>query len=203
MNANSTEKQSDKKTPLIHSVYDFLELLVISICIVFIIFTFSVRLCRVNGPSMENTLYNGEMLLTSDLFYTPTAGDVIVFHQTSEVNPKYNELIVKRIIATEGQRVEIQADGVYVYNPDGTGGKLEESDGSLGYTVSFAPSSPSAYKYHRQTVIVGEGEVFVMGDHRSVSEDSRSFGCVDERCIVGKAYFRVTPFDRIGFLHHN
>ena len=71
------QNQSAKRTPLVHTIYDFVELFIIALCIVFITFSFAVRFCRVSGPSMENTLYNGEMLLISDLFYTPTAGDVI------------------------------------------------------------------------------------------------------------------------------
>ena len=86
----------------------------------------------------------------------------------------------------------IKADGVYVFNPDGSGGKLNEADGSLGYTVI-----PSYYT-PQEPITVGEGEVFVMGDNRPISLDSRSFGCVDERTIIGKAYFRIAPLSAFG-----
>ena len=66
----------------------------------------------------------------------------------------------------------------------------------MGYTVNFAPI-PS-YQYTPKMVTVGEGELFVMGDHRSVSLDSRIFGTVDERCVIGKVFFRILPFSVIG-----
>ncbi len=184
----------------LRGLYDFVELFAIAACAILLLFTMLARLTVVTGSSMDNTLEDGQLLLISDLLYTPKNGDIVVIQSPDVLD---GQAIVKRIIATEGQRVEIYADGVYVYDPDGTGGKLEELDGSLGYTVSFAPSSPAAYKYHRQTFTVGEGEIFVMGDHRSVSEDSRSFGCVDARCILGKAHLRVTPINKFGTLYEN
>ena len=175
---------SDPTMKRVKDLYDFVELFVIASAVILLIFTMLARLTVVSGSSMDKTLADGQLLIISDLFYEPKAGDIVVIQSPLVLDGK---AIVKRIIATEGQRVEIYSDGIYVYNPDGTGGKLNESDGSLGYTVI-------PYVSHRQTFIVGEGEVFVMGDNRPVSEDSRSFGCVDEACILGKAYLRISPF---------
>lgn len=198
MNSHQAERQSDKKTPLIHSVYDFVELFVIAICIVFVIFTFAIRLCRVNGPSMENTLYDSEMLLISDLFYTPEQGDIIVFHQTSDTNSRYNELIVKRVIATEGQFVKVVSDGVYVSDDDtfDEDERLDESTYAymdVGYMLNY-------YNALDQTFEVPEGCLFVLGDNRNHSADSRDpdIGFVDTRRVVGKVILRLTPFDRFG-----
>ena len=198
MNSNQAERQSGKKTPLIHSVYDFVELFVIAICIVFVIFTFAIRLCRVNGPSMENTLYDSEMLLISDLFYTPEQGDIIVFHQTSETNSRYNELIVKRVIATEGQFVKVVSDGVYVSDDDAfdEDERLDESTYAymdVGHMLNY-------YNALDKTFEVPEGCLFVLGDNRNHSADSRDpdIGFVDTRRVVGKVILRLTPFDRFG-----
>ena len=198
MNSNQAERQSGKKTPLIHSVYDFVELFVIAICIVFVIFTFAIRLCRVNGPSMETTLYDSEMLLISDLFYTPEQGDIIVFHQTSDTNSRYNELIVKRVIATQGQFVKVVSDGVYVSDDDtfDEDERLDESTYAymdVGYMLNY-------YNALDQTFEVPEGCLFVLGDNRNHSADSRDpdIGFVDTRRVVGKVILRLTPFDRFG-----
>ena len=198
MNFNPTERQGDKKTPLIHSVYDFVELFVIAICIVFVIFTFAVRLCRVNGPSMENTLYDGEMLLISDLFYEPEQGDIVVFHPTSETNDRYNELIVKRVIASEGQFVKVVRDGVYVSDDDTfeADERLDESTYAymdIGYMLNY-------YNAFEKIFEVPENCLFVLGDNRNHSADSRDpeISFVDTRRIVGKVILRLTPFDRFG-----
>ena len=83
MNQSTPGAEKKEKTPFIHTVYDFLELFVIAICIVFVVFSFALRLCRVSGPSMENTLYNGQYLLLYSLTYTPKQDDIVVFHLTA------------------------------------------------------------------------------------------------------------------------
>lgn len=193
--SDAQQKEVQKSDPL-RSLFDFVELFALAACLILLIFTLFARLTVVDGSSMDNTLKDGQRLIISDILYTPKCGDIVVIQSPDVLGGK---AIVKRIIATEGQRVEIYADGVYVYNPDGSGGKLEELDGSLGYKVSFDPSP--YYTYRRQSFTVGEGEVFVMGDHRSVSEDSRSFGTVDARTILGKAYLRISPLSEFGTLY--
>ena len=189
---NSRSENPTQK--ILKNIFDFVELFTIAACAILLVFTLFARLTVVEGGSMENTLQEGQRLVISEFMYTPKNGDIVVIQSPEVLGGK---AIVKRVIATEGQTVEIRRDGVYVYDADGSGGKLEESNGSLGYKVYTVPG----YHYQTQTFHVGKGEVFVMGDHRDVSEDSRKFGCVDERCILGKAYLRISPFSEFGFLN--
>lgn len=183
----NTKKRQDDRFQL-KDVYDLIELFVVAVGVIMLVFTLLCRVSFVQGTSMENTLLENDVLLVSDLFYQPKGGDVVVIQSPSVDGGK---AIVKRIIATEGQTVEIKEDGVYV---DGV--LLSEKDGSLGYTVNFSPF-PS-YQYTPKTFTVGEGQLFVMGDHRSVSLDSRMFGTVDERCVIGRVFFRILPFSSMG-----
>ena len=194
MNNNISNESSSDKAPVMErlkSVFDFVEMFAVAACAILLIFTFIARLTVVDGTSMDYTLAHGERLLISDMLYTPECGDVVVIQSAELPGDLSGKAIVKRVIATEGQRVVIKADGVYVYNPDDSGGKLDESSGALGYTV--IPCT-----YAQQEFTVGEGEIFVMGDNRPVSLDSRAFGCVDARAVIGKVYLRVSPISRFG-----
>ena len=103
MGPESVEKPKESTASFL---YDFLEVIVFSVVTALLLFTLFFRVCRVDGSSMRNTLFHSEMLITSNLAKVE-AGDIVVFHQTSDVYERFNEAIVKRVIATEGQLVEI------------------------------------------------------------------------------------------------
>lgn len=158
------------------------------------------RIVVVVGPSMYDTLVDGDrlVLMSSAVYRNPKQGDIIV---ASKHSFRDGECVVKRIIATEGQEVNIAGGVVYV---DGV--ELDEP---------YIDSVTLVGHYQTQDfpLVVGEGMVFVMGDNRGESLDSRStvLGLIDERQILGKAIFLLMPgthggkeeadFSRIGAIN--
>lgn len=189
-------ENTEKKQSLAASLYDVVEMFVLAAVFVILLLTLFFRLCRVDGPSMNKTLYDGENLVVSDLFYTPKTGDIIVFHQTNDERDtasslnRFNEPIVKRVIATGGQYVKLDyaAKRVYV-SDDATFEESELLDESYAYFSGniWRQSSPVT-EYH-----VPEGYLFVMGDNRNNSADSRypEIGFVDARRVLGRVLFKL------------
>ncbi len=163
-------------------LYLNIRVLAVMMTVFVLMFTFVARIIVVSGPSMENTLIEGDLILVWSLGYTPRQGDIVVLTQES-----YQEdSIVKRVIATEGQRVDINYDsGVVLVD-----GKALEED----YTKE-AMHMPS-YGEGINHVTVPEGCIFVMGDNRNQSADSRfpSIGIVDTRCVIGHGIAVIFPF---------
>ena len=189
------EKTTAKKLNWKKEAVNYMEILVFAITFVMLLFSFLFRICTVEGGSMENTLYEEESLVVSDLFYEPKTGDIIVFHQTGVGAFSLNEPVVKRVIATAGESVSVQYFSdtmkVSVKHTDGSVTVLEEP--YMKYEQPLIYTRPATYT-------VPEGHLFVLGDNRNNSADSRSsvIGMVDERRVLGKVLFRVTPLSRLG-----
>ena len=171
---------------LVNDIFDVLELFVIVASISLVVFTFLIRPTIVQGESMEDTLLGGDILLVSDVGYEATPGDIIVAQNVSL--SLYPEAIVKRVIATEGQIVDIDfttwtltVDGVVVDEP------------YRKVTPDYLRTSDWEYPME-----IPEGYVFVMGDNRNHSADSRcsDIGLIPEQCVVGHALLRLFPFSR-------
>ncbi len=193
------EERYDPDTPRkVDFIFDFLELFVFTLVAVLIVTTFFVRHSIVEGDSMLNTLHNGDTLIISDLFYEPRQNDIIVIESSD-----LGKAIVKRVIAVGGDRVMVKPDGIYV-----NGAKLNEpyvyTDGEdyiydlsrcgkLRDNPSFRLIPGSHYEF-----TVPKGEVFVMGDHRNDSTDSRDLGTLPVDAILGKVLWRILPFDSFG-----
>ena len=165
-------------------IYDWIYCLSVALIICVVIFAFFVRLIDVRGTSMNPTLSNGDKMLVSGMFYEPKAGDVVVFKK-DEYDPE--RALVKRVIATEGQVINMDFDRGIVY-VDGV--PLEED-------YIMEPTTNKIDFIGPQTV--PEGCVFVMGDNRNASTDSRKkeIGMVDTRLILGKAYMVVYPLSQV------
>ena len=150
-----------------------------------VVFTFFVRLIGVDGMSMYPTLEDHSIMLVSNLNYTPERGDVVVLRKEGFYN---NQPIVKRIIATEGQTVDIDFDDGVVYVD---GKALDEP---------YVNAPVHDRENFEGKITVPKGSVFVMGDNRNASTDSRDarLGCVDERYIMGRVYFTLFPVKNIG-----
>ena len=181
-------------------LFDALEMFVWALAILLLVFTFAFRLCRVEGASMENTLYNGENLLLYSLAYEPKQDDIIVFHLT-DAEPNLEKMLVKRVIATGGQTVKIDfknntitVDGVLYEDEHAT--LKNNADKIVNQYLYFRPNWQYDSKGDSMTVTVPEGHLFVLGDNRNFSRDSRDSDImfVDERCVLGKVILRVAPF---------
>ena len=194
------KEKKDLKMRAAHSIYEIVEMIGAIAIAIILCFSFVARLNVVDGPSMEDTLHTGEYLLVSNLFYTPKRGDIVVF-QDMTVAEQYRKPLVKRVIATEGETVEIDFND-WVMKIDGE--VVDESafrqlkyEGTNGENLA---SNLDGYNpvTNTLTVTVEKGYVFVMGDNRNHSADSRraEIGPVDRRAIVGHVLARVYPIQK-------
>ena len=189
---NKVEK---KKTPLASELIDYVEIFVFAVCAVLLVFSFFVRVCRVDGPSMNNTLVHNEILITSNIAYKPQQNDIIVFHQTNEQRNVFNEPIVKRVIATEGHFVKIDFENSIVYVSEND---VFDASDILDESEYVFIDGGRYYMNGTMETYVPEGKIFVMGDNRNHSSDSRSesIGLVDTRRVLGKVVLRIFPFEK-------
>lgn len=180
----------DKKTA--QTLFDYMEVVVFSICFVFLVFTFLGRVSVVTGSSMEQTLSHGDTILVSSLPYAPKQGDIVVFRAPYS-EPYGDEHLVKRVIATENQTIDIDFS-TWTVTVDGQ--KIDESE--YLYLSGFPYHSEISFPY-----TVPDGKVFLMGDNRYGSHDSRTYdiGAVDVDYIVGPAILRVLPIGKFGLIN--
>lgn len=181
------------------SILSYLHDLVFGLAAILLIFMFVFRILVVSGPSMEQTLHNGDcLILVSNILYNdPQYGDIVVASKNSF---KEGEPIIKRVIATEGQKVDIDFEKGIVYVDD------------VALNEPYTKTPTNLYEGANFPQVVEKGHVFLLGDNRNDSNDSRSItiGQIDRREILGKVLFLVLPgadentgkrdFNRIGAL---
>ena len=191
------EKASKKeKAPFTKSVLEQLELIVIFFAIMVLVFTFVCKTCKVVGESMRETLQNGETVLIWSLFYSPGYGDVVVIHD----NEALNEPIVKRVIGLPGDKIRVE------HTFDSMKTTITHADGSVtvldsaneDYVRYVDEYGALSHYLEDETYVVNDGEVFVMGDNRLNSMDSRELGAYSSNQILGKVVFRIAPFNVMG-----
>ena len=185
--AREEEEQLPPDVRSRRETYDWIQSLMTALIVCVCIFIFLIRVIDVSGSSMNPTLYNGDKMIVSDVFYKPKAGDVVVF-RSDTYDP--NKALVKRVIATEGQEINIDFSTGTVY----IDGMAIEEDYIAELTRNkldfIGPKT------------VPDGCVFVMGDNRNKSTDSRKseIGMVDERTILGRVYCVIFPLEELGLV---
>ena len=175
-------QEQEKQTAKGRDLYEWVQSLVGSVLVVVAIFTFVIRMMGVDGHSMLNTLQHGDRLLVvnSMLYHDYKYGDIVILRKNGVFD---DDPIVKRVIATEGQTVDIDFAAGVVYVD---GQALEEPYTREPTWVEEGTEFP---------LTVPEGSIFVMGDNRNHSNDSRDsrLGTVDTRYVIGKAVFLAFP----------
>ena len=180
-----------EKAGLAGDLFTWLQALTFALVIIMVVFTFFGRIIGVDGSSMLPTLTDRDMLFLQCIGYEPKQGDVVVLRKSFAAT---SEPIVKRVIATGGQSVHIDYGTGTVYVD---GEALDEP--YLGEPME----QPMSYTMQNTDWDVPEGSVFVMGDNRNHSADSReeSLGPVDTRYVLGRALVVLFPFSHIGAIH--
>lgn len=180
--------ETQKKTANnLSEVYDWIQSILFALVFCVLLFVFVVRLVDVVGTSMVPTLQDSDKMVVSNLFYNPKQGDIIIFKKTEFKD----EALVKRVIATEGQTIDIDFSKGIVY-----------VDGVAMDEPYIADLTHNRIDFDGAQV-VPSGCVFVMGDNRNNSSDSRDsrIGMVDKRLIIGKVLLRAFPFSSFGSVY--
>lgn len=222
MNNEITEEvtqvpESSKAKSIGREIFEWAYSIVVAVIIAFLIKGFLFDIVRVDGPSMSPTLIHNDRLIITKLLYEPEAGDIVILDSNYSDREEYYDMMaesegkdelgafgefkeyfslpqslkkvyyVKRVIATEGQTVDLIDGAVYV-----DGKKLHEP---YFKGETYPTDSATVYPF-----TVSEGCVFVMGDNRGNSLDSRAsaLGEVDEDAILGKSVLRIWPFTTFG-----
>ena len=184
--APATETESEPQPSMTWMMLrELIETVVLSL-VIFLLIRQVVQNYRIESHSMEPNFYEGEFILVNKLAYklgAPERGDVLVFHNPNNPDEDY----IKRIIGLPGDTVEIHDGRVFI-----NGQPLIED-----YPIKEIPRS-AVY----EAEVIQPDHLFVMGDNRPQSSDSRSFGQLSEDLIVGKAWVRVWPFNKFGIIEH-
>lgn len=174
---------------IVNFFLDFLETIVVALSIFVVVYLFLMQPHEIKGNSMEPNFYNNEYILTDKISYKlrePNRGDVVIFKAPTDQEVDY----IKRVIGLPGDRIKIQNGFVYV-----NGEKLNED-----YLRDKTSLFPGSFMAEGAEITVPAGKLFVLGDNRPHSSDSRIFGPVPENTIIGRAFIRYWPITSLGML---
>ncbi len=189
MDEKSEQKQEENKESFTQSfkqsLWEFVKFIVIAAVIVVPIRLWVAQPFIVSGSSMVPTFENGEYLVIDEFSYhfrQPARGEVIIFRYPQD----HSKFFIKRIAGLPGERLEIKNSKIYVYNTEFPEGfTLDES--YLSKNLAMADTS----------ITLGNTEYYVLGDNRTMSSDSRYWGPLSNDLVIGRAWLRLWPFDKI------
>ena len=184
-------------------VFDWTESVVIAIVAIIVVFTFFMRVTSVDGLSMMPTLHDGERLIITDFMFKPKYNDIVVIQAKGLKNEdgEMGKPIIKRVVGLPGDEIDIDFEAGTVFR-NGEPLEISESDGILYEDGHMLNTPTSLMEGQVFPLTVPGGSIFVMGDNRNNSMDSRDarVGFVNDKYIIGKAFFRITPAPRFGSL---
>ena len=203
---DDNNKLEPEKNDITRDFFDITETVAYALIFVVLVFTFFFRIVGVEGDSMQQTLTPNDYVLITDFFYTPQRGNIVVITEpdsdenktfelyndeniTAEPDNNKNVPLIKRIIAVGGDVVDLKNGELYV------NGKLIQESYISDAVTALRFDEPDIYP-----LTIKEGEVFVLGDNRPRSKDSRTLGPITQDHILGLAFFRVYPFNKIGVI---
>ena len=179
-------------------VIDVLETVIIALSIFAVIYLFAFQPHEVNGQSMDGAgkFHDGQYILTDKLTYKfrePERGEVIVFKYPLDETYDY----IKRVIGLPGEEIMLKENKIYIYNSEHPEGfSIKESE----YLAQTVITSGRAFLEEGVTIKIPEDNYFVMGDNRPQSADSRTWGFVPKKDIIGRSLFRYWPPNEMGII---
>ncbi len=185
-----------EKASFFSIVVDIIETLVVAAAIFVIVYLFLLQPHQVKGASMEPNFHDGDYILTDKISYRfgpPQRGDVIIFKSPTDPDVDF----IKRVIGLPGETVKISDGKVIIINDQNKNGfTLKEPYQTNG------PTTGGQQAPENTAIKIGTGQYFVLGDNRLESFDSRSWGLLPKKNIIGKAWLRYWPLNEFGFIKH-
>ena len=193
-----------KRHGIAAEIYDWFDSIFYGLLILTLVFVLATRTTTVDGTSMLPTLEDKQLLMVADVAYTPAYNDIVVVWSDTlpNDNGETGKAIVKRVIGLPGDTISINY-WMGTVTRNGELLEIEERGGQLYEDGHMINTPTNVDEGQGGEFTVPEGCLFVMGDNRNGSTDSRSrlVGFIDRRNVVGKAYLRIFPFDKFGGLY--